>query len=150
MTCRELLMQEHPSDVDARFYGGCHGCPSGWGYAPDPEWCSTRNSGNYSRCSECWDREIPSTEPTNSPDPAAEKGDAVNHPSHYNNGGMGCIEEMKLIFGIEATMHFCLLNAWKYRHRAIHKNGEEDMKKADWYIAKYQELKQLKEGDHVR
>lgn len=68
--------------------------------------------------------------------------DNVNHPSHYNNGGMECIDEMVLIFGKEATMHFCLCNAWKYRYRANAKNGQEDLDKAHWYIAKYKKLKE--------
>lgn len=71
------------------------------------------------------------------------KPDMVNQPPHYKHG-MECIDEMIQLFGREATMNFCLLNAWKYRKRAIHKNGQEDMDKSDWYIAKYVELK--KEG----
>ena len=66
--------------------------------------------------------------------------ETVNHPDHYNNG-VEAIVEMEEIFGLEAVMNFCLLNVWKYRKRAIYKNGEEDMKKADWYYAKYIELK---------
>lgn len=65
--------------------------------------------------------------------------DPVNHPSHYTHG-MEAIDEMVLIFGKEAVKNFCLCNAWKYRKRAIYKNGEEDMDKADWYINKYKEL----------
>lgn len=53
---------------------------------------------------------------------------------------MECIDEMILIFGIEAVKNFCLCNAWKYRYRAADKNGVEDLKKADWYINKYAEL----------
>lgn len=68
------------------------------------------------------------------------KPDMVNHPPHYTNSGMECIDEMILIFGKEAVRNFCLCNAWKYRKRAIYKNGEEDMKKSDWYINKYKEL----------
>lgn len=79
----------------------------------------------------------PDTEET----PTEAKEDLVNHPSHYTNGGMECIEEMELIFGIEFTMHFCLLNAWKYRRRALYKNGQQDMDKSHWYINKYKELK---------
>lgn len=67
--------------------------------------------------------------------------DMVNHPPHYcREGGMESIDEMVLIFGKEAVMHFCLCNAWKYRYRASSKNGEEDLKKSDWYINKYKEL----------
>lgn len=66
----------------------------------------------------------------------------VNHPSHYcRENGMECIDEMELIFGTGAVMAFCLCNAWKYRYRAADKNGEEDLAKSDWYIAKYKELK---------
>lgn len=51
-----------------------------------------------------------------------------------------CIDEMIAIFGKTAVKHFCLLNVWKYRKRAVFKNGTEDMKKADWYMKKYVEL----------
>lgn len=65
----------------------------------------------------------------------------VNHPSHYNReGALEAIDEMVLVFGIEATKHFCLLNSWKYRYRAADKNGIEDLKKSDWYLKKYKEL----------
>lgn len=65
----------------------------------------------------------------------------VNHPRHYGrDGAMECIDEMLLIFGVEAVRHFCLLNAWKYRYRAADKNGVEDLKKSDWYLRKYAEL----------
>ena len=66
--------------------------------------------------------------------------DSVNHPSHYTQGGMECIDEMLLIFGKEAVKHFCICNAWKYRKRAMFKNGQEDIDKSDWYINKYKEL----------
>jgi hypothetical protein len=47
---------------------------------------------------------------------------------------------MVTLFGNETVKSFCLCNAWKYRKRAMFKNGEEDMKKSDWYIAKFKEL----------
>ena len=72
--------------------------------------------------------------------------DMVNHPPHYTQGGMECIDEMILIFGKNAVRYFCLCNAWKYRKRALYKNGEEDLKKSDWYIKKYEELCATTEG----
>lgn len=66
--------------------------------------------------------------------------DVVNHPNHYINGGMECFDEMLLVFGKEVTAHFCLCNAWKYRYRALYKNGEEDIKKSHWYMNKFKEL----------
>lgn len=72
----------------------------------------------------------------------------VDHPMHYNRSdAMECIDEMMLVFGKEATMKFCLLNAWKYRYRAADKNGVEDLKKSDWYLQKYKELKGVVEHD---
>lgn len=71
--------------------------------------------------------------------------DIVNHPNHYTNGGMECIDEMIMVFGKQTVMHFCLCNAWKYRYRAVFKNGEEDIKKSHWYMAKY---KELRDGDY--
>ena len=71
-----------------------------------------------------------------------EKYDVVNKPKHYNReGGFESIEEMEMVFGTEAVMHFCLCNVWKYRYRAADKNGEEDLRKSDWYMKKYYELK---------
>lgn len=67
--------------------------------------------------------------------------DMVNRPPHYNReGGMESIDEMVLVFGKEAVKNFCLCNVWKYRYRAADKNGQEDLKKSDWYMKKYKEL----------
>ena len=67
--------------------------------------------------------------------------DPVKRPKHYNReGGMESIDEMVLVFGTEAVKNFCLCNVWKYRYRAADKNGEEDLKKSDWYMNKYKEL----------
>lgn len=66
--------------------------------------------------------------------------DPVSHPNHYCQGGHECIDEMLIVFGVEAVKHFCLLNVWKYRKRALFKNGQQDIDKADWYMNKYFEL----------
>lgn len=72
--------------------------------------------------------------------------ETVDHPAHYNReGAMECLDEMILLYGEEATMHFCLLSAHKYRYRAGEKGGIEDMQKSDWYLKKYSELKALRE-----
>lgn len=75
------------------------------------------------------------------PRTASPEYDPINHPKHYcREGGMECLEEMELVFGANAVRTFCLLNAWKYRYRAADKNGEEDLKKSDWYMRKYWEM----------
>ena len=72
------------------------------------------------------------------------ENNTIDHPLHYCQGGMECIDEMVVVFGKEAVKNFCLLNVWKYRKRALFKNGEEDIKKSDWYMAKYRELQEKK------
>ena len=70
-----------------------------------------------------------------------EKGNnVVNHPSHYTQGGIECIDAMVAAYGKEAVEVFCLLNAFKYLWRNEHKNGEEDLEKAIWYLKKRLEL----------
>ena len=58
--------------------------------------------------------------------------DNVNHPQHYQ-GKHECIEIMRALFGDEAVKGFCKCNSFKYRFRSDNKNGEEDIKKAEWY-----------------
>ena len=75
----------------------------------------------------------------------------VEHPKHYNReGAIECIDEMILVFGVEATKNFCLLNAWKYRYRAADKNGAEDLAKSDFYIRKYKELSANEKMDNIK
>lgn len=65
--------------------------------------------------------------------------DNVNHPEHYS-GKHECIDVMVAMFGVEAVKHFCMCNSFKYRFRADRKNGEEDIKKAEWCEDKLIEL----------
>lgn len=61
----------------------------------------------------------------------------VNHPDHYNDYDVEVIEMMERVFGHEAVINFCRLNAFKYRMRAGHKDGnslEQDLKKERWYL----------------
>lgn len=61
--------------------------------------------------------------------------DNVNHPKHYTQGGIECIDAIKAATvgktGIEAT---CVANVVKYLWRYEEKNGVEDVKKARWYL----------------
>lgn len=68
----------------------------------------------------------------------------VNHPNHYNVYDVEVVEMMERIFGIEETMSWCKLNAFKYRMRAGEKptsTVEKDLKKEKWCLNKYHELK---------
>lgn len=63
----------------------------------------------------------------------------VDHPEYYQ-GKNECIDVMIAMFGVEAIKSFCRCNAYKYRFRADRKNGEEDIRKAEWYESKLIEL----------
>lgn len=69
-----------------------------------------------------------------------ETSDAVNHPSHYETGKFECIEVMLETQGRDATIQFCICNAFKYLYRHNRKNGTEDIQKAHWYLSKAIEL----------
>ena len=59
----------------------------------------------------------------------------VNHPPHYNAGGIECIDAMEAATsGLQGIEAFCTANAIKYLWRWKLKNGEEDLQKAVWYI----------------
>lgn len=75
--------------------------------------------------------------------------DNVNHPKHYTQGGIECIDALKAATvgktGIEAV---CVANVIKYCWRYEEKNGLEDVKKAQFYINRLiQELEEKKENN---
>lgn len=60
---------------------------------------------------------------------------------HYNQQPIEVIDMMLAVYGKEAVIHFCLLNSFKYRMRAGHKdNAIKDIDKAVWYEKKAKEL----------
>ena len=70
----------------------------------------------------------------------------VNHPKHYTQGGIECIDAIKAATvgktGIEAV---CVANVVKYLWRYEEKNGMEDVKKARWYLERL--ISELSEGE---
>ena len=71
--------------------------------------------------------------------------DMVNHPQHYTQGGIECIDALKAATvgkrGIEAV---CVAIVIKYLWRYEKKNGIEDIRKAKFYIEHL--LKELEES----
>jgi hypothetical protein len=59
--------------------------------------------------------------------------DPVNKPLHYNTGQYEVIDviEDKLGDGFE---DYCMGNVMKYTMRYKHKNGIQDLEKAEWYL----------------
>ena len=96
-----------------------------------------------------WYKEIDQASCENAKDSCCDKehnADMVNHPSHYTQGGIECIDALKAATisktGIEAV---CTANAIKYLWRYEEKNGIEDVKKARWYIDRL--IKELEEKE---
>jgi hypothetical protein len=74
--------------------------------------------------------------------------DNVNHPSHYETGKFECIEVMIETQGVQAARDFCICNAFKYLWRHNRKNGDEDIKKANWYLNKAVEIMEGEKDDN--
>ena len=63
--------------------------------------------------------------------------DNVNSPSHYNQGGVECIDALAASLGEEGFKAYCRGNIIKYLWRLEHKGKSlEDAKKARWYLNK--------------
>ena len=69
-----------------------------------------------------------------------EEEDVVNHPKHYNQAGIECIDAIKAATG-DGFENYLQGNIIKYIWRYQYKNGVEDLKKAQWYINKLIEIK---------
>jgi hypothetical protein len=76
------------------------------------------------------------------PVPWAKKEiDNVNHPSHYTEGGIECIEAIEAQLTPEEYKGYLKGNVAKYIWREKHKGGIESLEKAQWYLNKLVQLK---------
>jgi|TARA_R100001594_G_scaffold120442_1_gene156046 hypothetical protein len=66
--------------------------------------------------------------------------DMVNHPPHYNQYGIECIDAIKECTG-QGFESYLQGNILKYLWRYRYKNGLEDLEKAQWYLSKLIEIK---------
>jgi hypothetical protein len=63
--------------------------------------------------------------------------ETVNHPPHYNNGSIECIDYLEDNLGREGFEYYLEGNIKKYMHRFRIKNKGapvEDLRKAKWYL----------------
>ena len=60
--------------------------------------------------------------------------DAVQHPSHYTQGGIECIEAIRSSMTADGFADYCKGNIIKYIWRWRSKGGVEDLKKAQVYL----------------
>lgn len=68
------------------------------------------------------------------PIPPIPKEDVVNHPYHYTDGIIECIEAIEAALTDEEFRGYCKGNCIKYIWRERHKGGTESLKKAQWYL----------------
>lgn len=103
--------------------------------------CSHAGTPTYkSPCSECvdhkgypmWER-IP-TELSQTAEDMKPESNPIR-PVHYTECSLECIDVMLAVFGRKAVTDFCIINAFKYMWRYEHKNGLEDLQKAERYLA---------------
>jgi hypothetical protein len=63
--------------------------------------------------------------------------DPVDHPSHYTQGKVECIDAIEAaMVGLEGMDAFLTGQVIKYLFRWKHKNGIEDLRKAEWYLTR--------------
>ena len=64
------------------------------------------------------------------------KVEMVNHPPHYKEGEIECIDYLEDSLGTDGFSFYIEGNVKKYIHRWRHKGGIEDLKKAQWYLTR--------------
>jgi hypothetical protein len=62
--------------------------------------------------------------------------DPVNHPAHYKAGDIERIDAIKAALTPEEFRGYVKGNAIKYCWRERHKGGDEDLRKAGWYLVR--------------
>lgn len=66
-----------------------------------------------------------------------QTNDPVNHPSHYTQGGIECIDAMKACMPREEFLGYLKGCAFKYLWRYEDKeNPKQDLEKAQWYLSR--------------
>lgn len=60
--------------------------------------------------------------------------DPVNHPSHYTQGTVECIDAIESSMTAQQFLGYLKGNAMKYLWRYQFKGGVEDLRKARWYL----------------
>ena len=64
----------------------------------------------------------------------------IEHPKHYQQADIECLDAIKAALSSEELKGFIKGNIIKYIWRSDHKNGLEDLQKAQWYLNWYLNL----------
>jgi len=60
--------------------------------------------------------------------------DLINHPDHYNQSEIECIDAIQAALALDEFRGYCKGNILKYVWRERHKGSLESLKKARWYL----------------
>ena len=75
------------------------------------------------------------------------ESDVVNSPSHYNSGGIECIDAIAESMTEEGFKAYCKGNVQKYLWRYEMKGKPlEDLKKAQWYLTRLIKSQEIEDG----
>ena len=60
--------------------------------------------------------------------------DLINHPEHYRQGEIECIDAIAAALTPDEFRGYCKGNVLKYVWRERHKGNAQSLKKARWYL----------------
>jgi hypothetical protein len=60
--------------------------------------------------------------------------DLINHPDHYNQSEIECIDAIAAALTPDEFRGYCKGNVLKYVWRERHKGNAQSLKKARWYL----------------
>lgn len=73
--------------------------------------------------------------------PKSKTTEQITHPGHYNQNPLECIDAIEGSMSTDEFAGFLKGNVLKYLWRYKHKGSPiEDLKKAEWYLAKLREV----------
>lgn len=80
----------------------------------------------------------------------ATEDDPVNHPRHYTQGNIECIDAIDAAVAfLPADEAVCVANVIKYVWRYRCKTPVESLKKARWYLDRLIDKMETRQGDDV-
>lgn len=108
-------------------------CPGG--VCPVP-WATDTSGDEEEKPKKTWDIYIEKHQEVFADKERPVLTDNVNHPSHYTDGGIECIEAIEAQLTPEEYRGYLKGNVAKYVWREKHKGGIESLKKAQWYLTR--------------
>ena len=102
---------------------------------PINEFRQFKNERRSKMCDDCRDKNVNAGTIKMNNDRAKTQSDPVNHPSHYNQGGIETLDIIKMSLTKEEYKGYLKGNVLKYRERSQFKgNPEQDYAKAKFYF----------------